>query len=145
LFSIHFFSFFGLASTDSANSALTIQPIAFLTIYTVSLYRFDFGAAWTLFSNASRYQALDVIQVDAVRVSTESNAGPIQNTALSDWPVIVIQLALIGLADAVSGLQFSFLTSLALLATPKVAASLSALLSRIIFHCATATQTLSHF
>jgi hypothetical protein len=97
-----------------------------------------------LFSNASRYQALDVIQVDAVRVSTESNAGPIQNTALSDGPVLIIQLALIGLADAVSGLQFSFLTSLALLATPKVAASLGALLSRIIFHCATAPQTLSH-
>jgi hypothetical protein len=97
-----------------------------------------------LFSNASRYQALDVIQVDAVRVSTESNAGPIQNTAISDGPVLIIQLTLIGLADAVSGLQFSFLTSLALLATPKVAATLSSLLSRIIFHRTTAPQTLSH-
>jgi hypothetical protein len=98
-----------------------------------------------LFSNASRYQPLDVIQVDAVRVSTESNAGPIQNTALIDRPVIVIQLTLIRLADAVSSLQLSFLTSLALLATPKIATALSPLLRRIIFHRATAPQTLSHY
>jgi hypothetical protein len=97
-----------------------------------------------LFSNASRYQALDVIQVDAVRVSTESNAGPIQNTALIDRPVIVIQLTLIRLADAVSSLQLSFLTSLALFTTPHVTPTLSALLSRIIFHRATAPQTLGH-
>jgi hypothetical protein len=97
-----------------------------------------------LFSNASRYQALDVIQVDAVRVITKPNAWPIQNTALSYRAALIIQLTLIRLAYAIRGLQFSFLTSLALLATPKVAATLSALIGSILFHCTTATQTLGH-
>jgi hypothetical protein len=58
---------------------------------------------------------------------------------------MVIQLALMRLTNTVIGCEFRLLASATLFTAPHVAATLSPLLRRIIFHCATAPRTLSHY
>jgi hypothetical protein len=58
---------------------------------------------------------------------------------------VFIQFADVWLAHTKLGSHLRLLTSLTLIATPQVTAALQPLVSCVIFHCATAPQTLSHY